>query len=112
METKKKQEAVFSKSMLLALIIYPVVLAFISIFLIRVMGAKGLVSVKDVLSTFVFIASIFSLIPAFVIFLFTLPTSMSSKTSDKVTKAGVIVKITSAFIVIDSILFFLSLYMF
>ena len=112
MEENNKQESAFSKQLLLALIIYPVVLAFFSIFLIRIMGAKGPVSVIAVLSAFVFIASIFSLVPALTIFLFTLPTSMSSEKNDKVTKAAAIVKITSAFIIINSILLLLSLYMF
>lgn len=96
----------------LALIVYPVVLALVSIFLIREMGAKGPIAVAAAFSTFIFIAGVFSLIPALIIFIFTLPVFLLSKKSDKVEKAAAIVKIASAFLVIDSILLFLSLYMF
>ncbi len=108
----EEHEPVVSKQLWLALIVYPIVLAFMSLFLIRIMGAKGLSSAMDMFSMFIFIASIFSLIPALSLCMFALPSSMSSKDNRKTQRAGAMVKITSAFIAINGILFFLSLFMF
>lgn len=111
-QDERADKSAASIQLWLALMVYPLVLAFVSVFLIRVMVAKGPVTVSAALSTFIFIASVFSLIPALTIFMFTLPVFLLSKKSDKVEKAAAIVGIASAFIAIDSILFFLSLYMF
>lgn len=108
--TLSENEKPVSNQVWIVLIAYPLIISAVSIVLIYLSGTRGPVNVKELISAFVFIASIFSLIPALVIFVFSLPTSLSNRKNINVERAEKLVKITSLFIAADSFLFFLALY--